>query len=365
MGFFDIFRKKPKEYTLQEVKAWLKNKQLERKQKESSVKNAVIKHTEQLIFEVQEGLKIFLNADISKHSVEQRVKVIVQGNIKKYAFYIEQLIKELQKEKESAVDLLDHIHKSFLDFEHKSAKSFYKSTYLVGEELEPIKKSFKNYTKEIKEIQEENEAIFDRRYAQIAELIKDIESKHESHKELETKLKEKEKEHTMARQLLDETKKGNEYKGREEKIKIKQKIEQEITKKISKLKEAIDFRYLAKTFHGEKKYEDVKHYKEDFSRVLQDPKPIFELMKLAHLEVTPAQEIYSAIKILEKDIPKIPVDPTIKIHEKIAIVEYELKKIQESISKAHKNIEEEKKEKEEKKKKLTTILLEKGIHLNT
>lgn len=362
MGFFDIFKKKPKEYTLSEVKIWLQQKQAERAKKETSVKNALVKHTEQLIHELEEGLPVFLSADLSKHSVEERIKVIVKGNIKKYGFYIEQLIKELQKEKETAAEMLDHIQKSFLDFEQKSVKSFHKSTYLVGDELEPIKTAFKEYNKEIKDLREENEAVFDTRYDRIAQLITEIESKTNSPKEQEKQLAAKEKNIMSLREKLEETKKSNEYKERENAIQLRQKKQQEKNKKISELKEAMDFRHLAKTFHGEKKYEDVKHYKEDFSRVLQDPKPVFELMKLAHQDTTKAEKICQEIKKIE--IPSIPTDPTITILEKIAAAEQELKKAKETVSKAHKSIEEQEQEKKQKMKLLKELLLEKKIQLN-
>lgn len=362
MGFFDIFKKKKEEKNLSEVKSWLEGIFEKRKEKEKSVHKSIIEHKDAFLDTLEEGIKEIEHADLSQHKIEDRVKIIVKGNIKKYIFYLQQLIKSLEDDKNSAKELVESIYSNIAKFEQQSYKSFHKSTYLVGKEFETVQNAFKTFHKQIKEIQEDNTELLDSSYDEIAKLIEEIEKPVQSPDELVKKRNLTKKKIKKLQEEFSSVKKSESYKKREKLIQERETLKKEKAKKISELKSEIDMRALLKTFHGEKSYEDIKKYKENFNLIIENPDPIILFMKTAHLDTYKAEKIIQEIQTIK--IPIIPEDPTVVIIEKITAAENELKEIDSQINKFNKNTEEAKEEIEAKMKNLQKMLEEKNIQLN-
>ena len=283
MGIFDFFKKKKENPDLElsqeqiqfsNIDTWLQTKKSELSEKESEIITQIQEFLNQLIQELEQETEILQNINLDdKPKTEERIKLIVKGNLENYITYVIQLIKDLKPIEPNIITITDKINKIFSGFEQKSNLTYQKATLLVGE-VEKTKVSITNFFKNLKNILNENENLI-----LVLKTVSFIETKLSEINNLNTKSKEinesliqlQEKSNNLESKIKDinkEIKQIKESKEYEEELKNKQEIQKQnikLNKQIQTLRQEINFKELANIFHTNKKeMEIIKKHKEDF-----------------------------------------------------------------------------------------------------
>jgi hypothetical protein len=309
MGFIDFLKKlieknrieeserETENVAFDEVGDWVENKEKEIKDKEKEVFVLIKDRAALFVKGLDEKVRVLENIDIESKKVEERIKLIVRGNLNKYIDHVKSLIENIdnlkEKEKEEKEEkpgekeekeeklekFIIRINKIFSDFDKKSYMSYQKATFLIGKEMGDIKKGIIDFSKYLTKTFDKNKDIIDSskiisfiklKLKQIDVNNKTIDRADERIKFLDKKTKDI---NEKIKKILEEIEKIKRSESYVENLKKQEEIksdEKELEREIYKLKEMIDFKILGNIFHVDgKKMNIIKSHKEGFQTAFQ------------------------------------------------------------------------------------------------
>jgi hypothetical protein len=340
MGIFDLFKEKKQQekqkVSLENLESWIKGQKKEIKVNEDNFSKLIERRVLQVIDELENNIKILKRVSLDQKKVEDRVKLIVKENLNYYIINLEKLIKSL---KELEKPETEKINKIFFDFEKRSSLNFEKATFLIGKELEAVKKTIDNFFKELKGELNENKDLLEKiKNISLIDLkINEINREELLKKQLEQNLDNLDKKiiiyekqiKTIQKDISD-LRKSKEYLEEKKEEQGFEEKKQELKRLVFKLKESIDFKSLASTFHSDyKKMSIIKEHMDSFLDTLEkdsgrnittllneaglnkisfegEISKILELKKQTKAEINRKQEI--KIKDFENEITRINSD---------------------------------------------------------
>jgi hypothetical protein len=323
MGIFSFFKKKqntdlefePAQIQYKNLKSWLQTKKSELSDKESVLINQIQDNTNQLIQELEQEIQEIKQVNLDeKPKIEERIKMIVQGNLDNYTDYLTKLIKNLKTITPDIITLIDKTNTIFSEFEKKSNLSYQKATILVGKELEKTKTSIANFFRNLNKILKEN--------GNLILLLKTISFTEEKLKEIsqidakkteiqgninnfQEKLTNTQDKITNLKKEIKEIEKSEQYKQEIQTKKDIQTKEQALEKQIQELKQEINFKELANIFHSnETEMKIIKDHKEKFKITFNkdNGKAIIGLLDDAKLTSESSPEKINQITLTKQEI---------------------------------------------------------------
>ncbi len=314
-----------------------------------------------LISELREDIAILQQINLEDKKEQERIKIIVQENLKMYCSYLNKLTEDLEKLLVDK-DYFANIFSLLDNFKIKSSLSFSKSTILIGKELNQVKDLFKEFTKEFQDILTENKDLIEREKllhelnGLLLELeqIKDILS-NLAISQLEKDLEEINNKKSEIEKSLMELTNNSVYQAT---IVAKEQNKQEranLSKENLSVKQEIDLKFLSKHFHSDiKKSSLIKNYIENFSKALAEDEnlEIISLMQEAKINF-PAEKL----KILQYKNRNFHDWQETEIEKQFIKLEEEKRRLLFSFLEMQTQIEREKKKKERFEKKIEDISL--------
>ena len=288
-----------------------------------------------LVNDLKKELESFKKINLTERKIEDKIRFIVRENFNNYLIYLEKLIINLENVSEkNPLKFLDELNSIIFNFEKKSAASYEKATFIVGE-LGKIKDRLDNFFQEAKRIVKDNTGFINENNSiSIIELkLIEIEEISGNKKESEGDLKNIGKKITS----LDDTIKTIEKNIEKVKNSVEclqeinkkeeyQKKKEEFEKEIYKLKEMIDFKILAGLFHSDReKMQIINNNRDNFKENFKADfgKKILNLIKEANLETNEIVNNISQLKNINKDIKSTVLEETYQ--GKLKELELELK----------------------------------------
>jgi len=382
MGFTDflkkVFRKKverekpenPDGIPLNEVNKWVKDKGDKIKSEEEKIIKAVQIKISGAIKELDEKIKDLEVVNVNSIKSEEKIKLIVKENLKKYLEDVSKFAHNLsgfsdlpETGGKNLSRFFTNLERLFLEFEKRSYKNYEKATILIGKEAGEVRRTIKRLYDQLKKVFEENKGIIDilnsisdireiqGKVSNLSRFISDLEKKKYF---LDEKIKSIKEQNKKINEEIEEIKKSKEY---SEWLKEKGQIEplrREVEREIFSLKNMIDFRHLGNTFHvDEKKMHIVKLHKENFPEHFEKDQYSRILALINETSHKNKQEISEKIDQIRKEKEKITeMENSIKrdpLKEKFSGIEknsMEIKSLEnekEKIQKSYEKTEEKRK----------------------
>lgn len=315
MGIFDIFKTKKQEPEKQKINldgiaSFIDSEKQKTDAQEENFLKIINSRILQLIKDLSENTEVLRKINLDNKKVEDKVKLVVKENLNYYIHHLELLIESLKQldQKQSSL-LIARINKILFDFEKRSNMNFQKATFLIGKELEAVKKTIDFFFKDLKQIISENKELLEKQktLSSITSNLNEIEENNaikagilDNIEHMEKKLSDLDSLKKDNEKLLEKTRKSSEYR---EEIKKEKEIEDkkdELKKQIFRLKESVDFKQLTSIFHSnEKKMRQIKDYQDNFLESLENNK-LIELLKEAELDFSFLQDKMPGILELKK-----------------------------------------------------------------
>ena len=378
MSFLNFFKRKKKEEKLEKIKLkdlerWILNKKEEVENKKNIVSNLINDKIIQLTQELEKEIETLEKIDLKETKVEEKIKFIVRENLSSYIKYLKELMINLKNlEEEKFDDLIEKIDSTFFNFNKKSSMNFQKATFLIGKELDKVRKSLNYFLKSTDSITKKNKDLIDlsktidsveNNLKEINEIQKFEYGIEDNIKELEQKINYLENKTKKIKEEIDNIKQTKEYLEEKEKEEEIWRKREELKKRISELREIIDFKFLANVFHSDKKKMDIiKEYKENFLENflvnLQNKKTkIIDLLKEA--KAKNEEKVLNKIKEIAEKEQEINKSSFKKNKNKeIKNLDFEIKNTESKIEELnHKIIKEKKKYEKIKNEKNMLIML--------
>jgi hypothetical protein len=271
MGILDFFKSKQEDKKVEKVRfdefeSFLKNLRGKKEQADKIIVKQIKIRLNQTLLEFKEEILGLKNVDLSKKKVEERIKLIVQENLKDYIYLFGKLIENLEKLENISMEdsqlLIRQLDELFIAFDKKSKMSYEKSTFLIGKEFEKIKDSTRLFFRDVKQTLEDHKqqmegfqiisliekGDFDMKEInsvekEIEKSLKDI---NENIKKLELELRETEKK-------LKNERESKEYIGMLQKEWEFMDRKDSVRKEIFSLRALIDFKVLQRIYHSSEK----------------------------------------------------------------------------------------------------------------
>lgn len=346
MGIFDFFKQKKKNeeqdiekqrVKLEELDSWLEGLKKQNKASEERVLSSIKENITEKTKELEEKRKLLDTIDLKNKKEQEKLKIIVLENLSNYSYYVSKLIENLTALKtEDLEETIENINKIYSDFKQKSSSSFEKSTILVGKEIGDIKEAITVLFRELNRVLDENLSIIKksklinslkRKSGEIKELNDLIEEISAEIKSNESKIKDSEAKLESIKNNAEVIKNSKEYKEQQKEKEQAELKKQELEKDIQKLKNLINFKALAKTFHTDsKKMALIKSYEENFGLIFEDDKRK-ELMLL--LDREKQEDAENRVKDIIKQ--KKEINDIINKKDKIADISGDIELINSSI----------------------------------
>jgi len=353
MGIFDFLKRKKQNIDIElpmetiqfnELGTQLQIKESELADKELDLLAKIKEQLNKLTKELEEEIETLKKIDLDdKPKIEERVKLIVKGNLDSYINYLEKLIETLKNLNPQLNIIPNKINSIFSEFERKSNLSYQKATFLVGKELEKTKVSIADFFRNLKITLDENKNLImlSQTVSIVNEKLKEIDAnkkqKMESQGSLDKfnqKILDFEDKINTIKKEIEDTKKSKEHK---EELKTKQTIlnkEQELEKEILQIKAEIDFKSLANLFHTNKKeMEIIKEHKEMFKKAFQksNGEEILELLNGAKVDTETISKKISETNIIKQEIEELEKAFNPEHSKNILTKEFAITKIKEDI----------------------------------
>jgi hypothetical protein len=286
MGFFDFLKKQKiaeekEKVGFDELESWLKDKTRQNAEKEKELSDWIKQRTYQLVKEMDIRLECLKDLELTKRKAEDKIQVIVKENLNNYVALLEKLsgnLKNLEGDKHDV--LIGRINFLFSDFEKKSFMNFQKASFYFEKELGNIKRGMSLFFKDLRSLLESNKALIDNLKiisavsskfdelkgsdilnSKIDSQIQEIEQKKE---DLKNKIEYIEKD---MKKMAESSEYSEKISKRQEAEKIKDALKQDILK----LKEEVNMKSLARTFHeNEKKMRIIRDYNNDFYKAFEN-----------------------------------------------------------------------------------------------
>jgi len=338
--------KEKEKINLSKLESWISENKQELEKKEKEVSESIKFRIKSLISELESHIPILEKVDISHKKAEEKIKLVVKENLSLYVRYLHKLIESLKSiNEEKPLDSLDII---FDDFSKKSEITYQKATFLIGKELGRVKEIISQFSKDIKEIVNQNNEIYSK-----IRIIREIEKKHKERKNIEDsenkikaqqeqinlRINDKKSAINILNSEIEEIKKSKDYLEKKEAEKEKEKEKENLIKEIAKLREQIDFKHLAGIFHvNEKKMKTIKDYSEHFLQSLEtdNGKSLLNLL----IEANYSKEVQEKLQVLinrQKEINNFnQKDETLELESEIKKIEHEIIILEEENSRLEK-----------------------------
>lgn len=322
---------------------FIQNKEQENKIKEQEFINSTNQLTIQLTEDLRPKIQILENIDLTEKKVEEKIRLIIKQNLDNYTNHLKKLITNLQNiNTNNPQSLINQINSIFKNFQKNSNTSFQKSTFLIGKELENITDTLINFSKNFKNLQQENKELILtnqilnhvksnlNNYRKIKETQDSINNNLINLKNQSTNLKSKV---ILLKKEIEEIKQNNEYKEESKKEQDINNKKQELKKTFQALKQLIDFKTLANIFHSnEKEMNIIKKHKENFQQAFEkDNQIILNLLSDAKLNTKAISEKAEQINMLQQNINKKGQNLELKQHALITIKQSEIEKLNSEI----------------------------------
>jgi len=270
-------KKEPEKIEINQLESWLRKNKSELEKKEKQVSESIKSRADSLISELEQQILVLEKVDVSHKKAEEKIKLVVKENLNLYTRYLNKLIERLKEINEEKP--LDHLDIIFADFSKKSEITYQKATFLIGKELGKSREIISQFSRDIKEIVNQNKESYDK-----LKIINETEKKQKEIKNIEysenqissqkeqisLKINDKKSAIGIINSEIETIKKSKEYVEKKEVGKEREKEKENLTKEASKVREIIDFKNLASIFHvNEKKMRIVKEYNDHFLSSLE------------------------------------------------------------------------------------------------
>ena len=281
MGLFDFFKGKVKEdieverVSFGDIGKWLKGRGKNLSGDEQNTLVNIGVQLDEFYVSLGEKLEVLEGIDVESRKEHERVKILVRQGLDKYIDSVRTLLKDLKALRgDDLGKFAQEISRTFVLFEKKSARTYERATYLVGDEMMVVRNEIRRFYNGLVEMFKGDES-------SIKELrrIRNIEMKLDEVEKIGNNVEEVEGELGMNGSKIG---KGRgrivELMGEVEKIKnsseyiLNLKTEKEIgvlrdglENEIVKLKDLVDFKKLTNIVHSnERELKIVKDYKDHF-----------------------------------------------------------------------------------------------------
>ncbi|MBI2449285.1 hypothetical protein HYV49_03230 [Candidatus Pacearchaeota archaeon] len=374
MGFFDFFKKeKPaiKHASFDELDSIILKKKQEIRINELKVIEYIKNRVSLLLNEFDKEIISINNVNLNDKKDDEKFKLIVRGNLDRYADHLINLRYNLAKMQFDDMDDIKKIDSAFQDFEKKSFMNFEKATFLIGKEIGEVVDSIKRFFTDIKKITGDNKEIIDdlkaigrtnkiiyeiKGFEQIKiNLVSDADNIRNNINNLMEEigiLRANMEDIAISRKYNEWLIKKKEFDAKKDKLKLE----------ISELREKIDFKELARIYHSnEKQMGIIKEYRENFHQAFEkdDGERILSIIDKDKEEI---KEIIDKIIKTRKGITEYDAgaDAVLERENKIREIEDKIRELTNEKLKIEKKIQKT----EEKIKDAKSILKQETIHLN-
>jgi len=325
IGNNEIKEPKKESLDLDEIINLFENKRKKIKEKEKEIFISIKDKISVIIKELNEKVKILERIDMESIKAEDRVKLIVKGNLNNYINHTKNFAENIYNLKEENLEkFIVELNEILLDFNKKSYMSYQKATFLIGNEIAAVKESIINFSKYLEKLFKENKDIIDsskiissiklnlKNLGETEESIKIVDEKNISLDEKTKNIKEANEKILREIEKIKKTSSYIENLKKQEEVNLSKK---ELENNIYNLKQLIDLKSLANLFHNdEEKWNIIKFYKEDFQTAFKKDNgaDILNLLKEAKIDNEiilikikqindKREEIIKDIKIIKKD----------------------------------------------------------------
>lgn len=273
--------KKAEKITLKDLPENIEMKRKENLNKEIKLKKEIFEILGRFYNDIEESMETLDKADPSKRKEHEKVKIIVQENLNLYKSYVKKLIYDLQETKSlEAKEFIKRISFLLDDFHRKSHTPYEKANFLVGKELTQAKGNIILLTRDFNELVMNNKSIFEEREAinqvnsklsDLEETLKILEDIEKSMANSKSYLSGNERKIDELKKKIDEIKLSSQYdEDRKEEENQRNKLN-EIDRELDAAKQKINFKLLAKIYHGnEKRSQLIKEYQKNFKMTIQN-----------------------------------------------------------------------------------------------
>ncbi len=371
MGIFDFLKKIIKEepgekekIAFSEAENWIEQKSEKNKEQEKEILEIIKNRIDELNSKISQKIKELEEINVDEKKVEDRFKLLVNENRKRYIEVINAFTENLKSlEKESFEKLIHEIDKSLRDFIKSSNASYEKTTILIGKEISGIKETINRFSKDLVKIINQNKKIIDNsktiseiktKLEQISRIEKILGKINETIKEIESGIGDKKRENQKLGKEIDSTKKSPEYLNYLKEKKGAKSLKEELTRDFFNLKELIDFKSLTNFFHiNQKQLNIVKSHKEHFQPTFEENngESLLALLNESKLNNEKISKQIEKIKSKTEEIKKInnktEKDKLQELESEVSRIEREIKALEnekESEEKKYSKIESNKKE---------------------
>lgn len=349
-----------KKISLSEVDDLLHKKENELREDKIKTIEIVKLEISDAIKELGEKIENLDKVDVDSIKSPEKVKLVVKENLKKYVEDVEKfkvnLLNLSEEKNKNLSDFFSDLDSAFLNFDKKSRINYEKATILVGKEVAQIRETLKKLYKQIKDIFEENKYVISKldsihlvseNHRKIKKADNFVSSLKKKENALSEEIKNIEGENEKIFEEIEEFKKSEKYSEILKKKEMVESLKSELDRGIYSLKDMIDFKYLGNIFHvNEKKMEVLKEHKEKFSDCFYKNlcAELIRLIKETNYEnkekiVEKLDELkgkHSKIKEIEKSIGS---DFIKNMSEKIERNKLKVKDIEKEKEKIQKNID--------------------------
>ena len=258
--------KAAKELKLSELTALLhdKNKNNEELIKERS--QEFCRELDEILDRLNGAQQELSNLSLENVKVEHQIKNIVDENRKRYCLYIERLIKRLREREIKDEKIVDYVKSELENFTRQTAKTYFKTSGLVGKELDAIKSELKKIDDLCSNFYKYNAALLKKKrlFGDLIQKIAILNSKSESLSLIADEIKKHEKDigelnekKEKISEEFERTKNSEEHKKMEKLGASKKEKHEELRKNEEEIKEIFDIRVLKKFIHIEKRREKI------------------------------------------------------------------------------------------------------------
>jgi len=338
MGLFSFLKKKevikPEKIKFKDISSWIQGKEQEIKDKTHESSKLIKEQILTLTNELEKEIHVLEEVDLKEVKAEERIKMIVKGNLNTYITHLEKLIADLNELDDESIPI-ERITSIFASFEEKSSINLEKATFLIGEELRAVKMSIGNFFKYMKKNVDKDVIKTSRILSSIKIKLQEIDENNKTKQEIAStimKLEERRKElEIQQRATKDKIKKilsSETYREEQKRKEEREKEKERLGKTIDSMKVLIDFKALANVCHSsEKDMEIIKSHKENFQDSFQkdNGKSILRLLDETKLN-------NQAIQDKVKEINSITID-------KEFITKDDMKELESAIKEIKVNIE--------------------------
>jgi hypothetical protein len=365
MGFLDFLKKTKVEVEKETVsqdklQEWLDGRKEKIEDQEQEFFIVAKDQITKFVSDLERKIILIDVVDVDSKKVEERIKVIVKGNVKAYLEYLQKLINNL-KEIDNGKEIVDKINEIFSKFENNSRMSYEKSTILVGKEMADARNTVRGFLRDLERIIKKNQAFIDEskilksleinitKFNDLKEIKLDSEEEFgvedKNINTLKERIKENEKKVVILKDSEDFLKENEKRRSLERKKQI-------VEEKLIELRGLINFKALTNFYHSfEKEMVIVKKYRENFKEAFEkvNGEDLIRLLKEASMQTDKVLEEVEEIQKIKKDLKEIRIEETeaeslekivFKLKKEIENFEYELAVKKKRLEKLEDNLKE-------------------------